>query len=155
MKLPQSINATVYITNATNFSVILTIYGHGGFIDIFSDTSFGTPLHQEVKRRQSFTIVQIQNSTELKKYRHNAVGHRQPGDKLIYFKSKNIKNTAKFAEDEFIFTGKSNQAITYVGFSFNVSKVPFFANELKLIRFSQCPVSNSSCISKQYIYSTK
>lgn len=102
--------------------VSVSLYGQGTYIDIFSESSFTSQIFDDkVKKRQSFTIVQIENSKNPKKYRSNAVGERQPGDKLIYFQSQNVTNTAKFSEAEFIFLGKTQQAITYVGFSFDVS----------------------------------
>lgn len=74
---------------------------------------------------RSLAFVYKKNATNpigIKSFAQNAIGRRRKGDELIYFQSRNVTNASRFPSRAFEYSG-SNEYITYVGFSFNVSKL--------------------------------
>lgn len=133
-KAAHSLEVTLSIPNAIGVSLHLTVYSASMFgskllaADDDADATLGHWLHTDVVTRpmQSFAIVHVQkpaapSTTETdRRRRYNAIGRRQPGDRLLYFRSLNVTNLARFAERDFQFAGTAEQAISYVGFAFDV-----------------------------------
>lgn len=106
------------IVNGTNVVVRGKISGPS--VSVFS----GGMLQQLAKTSQrtvpkTMTVVYGHNSTKSRN-RKIILGHRQQGDKLLRFESKNVTFMYRFAETEFNYHN-DKQSITAVAFSFDVS----------------------------------
>lgn len=120
------VTATVHIPNATN--VIATINLSGQAATFQHSLDFVGFYHAHASKNapsKSLAVVYVKNATssvESRPYSQNAIGSRQNGDELLYFESRNVTNSSRFPSRSFEFTGDNRTRITYVGFSFNVSK---------------------------------
>lgn len=118
----KNIDATISIPNARNVTATITLSGFGmNLVPVLS----GWPFNKEDKSPKSYTVVYVKNATSAsarseKTFASNAIGSRQPGDGLIYFESRNVTNVSRFPSRAFEYSGVDS--ITYVGFSFNVSR---------------------------------
>lgn len=110
-------DAKIHINNVTNVVATLTIY-ENGYVP-FTYVLEGGP-----KNNKSITYVYMKDAVPSPKpYFHNSIGQRQTGDELIHFESRNVTNYNRFPSKAFSYDGKElEQYLTYVSFSFNVSK---------------------------------
>lgn len=113
--------AQLNIINGTNVHVAGKIYGPTvSLLDsdaLQNINTFGIA----GKNSKTITVVYKQNATQTRNRKVN-LGHRQIGDQLINFETKNVTFAYRFAETEFEYHDKSKH-ITAVGFSFDVSKI--------------------------------
>lgn len=111
----NEINANIEIVNGTQVTATLSLYAiTRSFFNLFDGNGlFG----EKVKKPRSFTIVHHSNATAFGK---TAIGQRQPGDQLLYFRSKTATNMNRFAQTDFEFIADENKTITCVGFSVDV-----------------------------------
>lgn len=139
---------TLSIPYARNVSLHLNVYTSTFLfskllLSDVEDNTQGLWLHSRFVTRsmQSFTAVHVQragvddrrpavaddshNRTTVERNivagRYNAIGQRQSGDQLIYFRTMNVTNLNNFAMRDFVFAGNAGQKISYVGFAFDVS----------------------------------
>lgn len=128
----RTVDATISIPNGVNVTVAITMTGFGSeMLKVLQTSDFLREILYEGQSAfpQSFTVVHVQNAyANITKspVRHSSVGKRQAGDLLIYFCSKNVTNLSHFASKLFEFVGTEGDAITYVGFTFNVSEANFY-----------------------------
>ncbi|KAJ6643356.1 hypothetical protein Bhyg_08316, partial [Pseudolycoriella hygida] len=112
----KNIDAIISIPNARYVTATITMKGFGmNLMPILK----GWQLTSDATSTQSYTMIYVKNAERHspKTYSTNSIGTRQPGDQLIYFESKNITNVSRFPSRAFEYSG--DDAITYVGFSFN------------------------------------
>lgn len=112
----QIFDGKVSIKNALNVKATLKIRGMGM---IPLPTMGLRKLHQT----KSLTYVHVRNSSESRSQKEsaqNSIGTRRSGDQLLHFESRNVTNKSRFPSRAFEYA--SGEYITYVGFSFNVSK---------------------------------
>lgn len=115
----KNIDATISVPNARNVTATISLYGFGmNLMPIMS----GWPFEKGENSLKSYTVVYVKNATTIneKTYASNSIGSRQPGDRLIYFESRNVTNVSRFPSRAFEYSGVDS--ITYVGFSFNVRR---------------------------------
>lgn len=124
-KEAQTFIGRVRVNDAKNVTATLSVYGKAappppryistqGFLSLFDPS----------KLTKSLTYIHVKNASvsDLKPFSQNSIGQRRQGDQLIYFESKNVTNISRFPSKLFEYSGSvSNEYITYVGFSFNVS----------------------------------
>lgn len=113
----KTLQLMLNIVNGSNVTVSGWIFGPS--VNILTDRT----LQQYAKNGQragpkTMTVVYAHNSTQTRN-RKIILGHRQPGDRLIQFESKNVTFMYRFAESEFKYHNEK-QFITAVGFSFDV-----------------------------------
>lgn len=106
------------IVNARNVTVTCKIFGPNVNVMTGGDLNLYAKSSQQTKPK-TMTIIYGHNSTQTRN-RKVILGHRQKGDKLIQFESKNVTFMYRFAETEFNYHN-DKQFITAVGFSFDVS----------------------------------
>lgn len=106
------------IVNGTN--VVVTGRISGPSVSIFGG-GMVSQITNAGKRTapKTMTVVYGHNSTRTRN-RKIILGHRQNGDRLLGFESKNVTFTYQFAESEFKYFN-DKQSITAVAFSFDVS----------------------------------
>lgn len=119
-------NASITIPNAVNVVVTLTLNGYD--LRFMQNTDSGTwkmLYNNRPQFAQSFTIVNVQGGKPkpTPSVWHNAVGQRQPDDRLIHFASQNVTMQSNFAANLFEFVGGAGQAISCVRFTFDVNYV--------------------------------
>lgn len=113
----KTLQAMFNIVNGTNVTVTAKIFGPsvsfltGGHLLMYANRSRTNP--------KTMTVIYAHNSTQTRN-RKIILGHRQPGDRLIQFETKNVTFMYRFAESEFKYQNEK-QYITAVGFSFDVS----------------------------------
>lgn len=113
----NKVNANININGVRNFSATISVRGESslpyGYLDAFRQL-------EEVDLK-SLTFVYVRRaSTSSKANAQNSIGNRRPGDRLLHFESRNVTNFNRFPSRVFSYSGK--EYITYVGFSFNVSR---------------------------------
>lgn len=115
-----NVNAKVNIYSGVNVRVTIWVHGESklpfGYFKAFRDIE-----NVELK---SLTFIYVKNALppiSSKEYAQNAIGNRRNGDQLIYFETRNVTNFNRFPSRAMQYSGKGNEYITYVGFSFNVS----------------------------------
>lgn len=112
----KTLQAQINIINGKNVHVVGKIYGPSvNILDADNLMKFG--LLQSTPR--TVTIVYGHNATRTRD-RKVILGHRQQGDKLIDFQTKNVTFSYRFPETEFIYQN-NRSSITSVGFSLDVS----------------------------------
>lgn len=115
----QVFNANVHINGAKNVTATLSIYGIG-----YSALDLGGWFKKQ-RATKSITYIYVKNASSnvnVKPVPKNSIGHRREGDQLLHFESRNVTNVSRFPSKSFEYSGsESNEYITYVGFSFNVS----------------------------------
>lgn len=112
----KTLQTILSIINGTNFKVTATMYGAS--VNLFDADSLIKSLGEKQTKPKTFTVVYGHNSTRSLNRKIN-IGHRQHGDKMLAFQSKNVSISSRFAENEFEF--QDNQKyITSIGFSFDV-----------------------------------
>lgn len=125
----QIFDATIHINNVKNVKATLSIYGQG-----ITSISMGGWFKKQ-QATKSLTFIYVKNALlplSIKQFAQNSIGNRRQNDKLIYFESRNVTNAHRFPSKSFEYSGsESNEYITYVGFSFNVSCLKMSAIELK------------------------
>lgn len=113
----QIFDAKVQIKNALNVVATLKIYGSG----MMSLQSMGL---RKLESTKSLTFVYLKNSTQstTKEFAQNSIGKRRQGDELLHFESRLVRNNNRFPSRVFEYSG--GEYITFIGFSFNVSRFP-------------------------------
>lgn len=132
------------------------LYGSIGarkILSVVREQTFMTGLFADKRwKPRSFAFVYAHSSGKSRN-RIVSMGKRQPNDKLLYFKSKLVRKSNRFAEDEFQ-VQDNDYSITKVTFTFSVSVIDFFASYLECCvnTASISLVANSNSLHQQYIY---
>lgn len=115
----NNIDAKIHINDTLNVKATLTIYMLG------KNESSGILFSEYLEVSRSLIFIYMKNASHTPKpFAQNSIGKRQMGDKLIHFQSRNVTNASRFPSTSFEYTG--DVFITYVGFSFNVSRFIIF-----------------------------
>lgn len=105
--------AKIHINSTLNVKVTLKVYKSGTYTFV---PSFGN-----LEVTKSLVIIYAKNASPTQKpFAQNSIGTRQKGDRLIHFQTRNVTNQSRFPSRSFEYVGEDS--ITYVGFSFNVSR---------------------------------
>lgn len=114
----KHVAATISIPNGRNVVATIKLEGYG------ADFRIGWPSSKKEVAPRSCAFVYVKNAVQSAErvFSSNAIGTRQPGDSLVHFESRNVTNFSRFPSRSFEYSG--DVAITYVGFSFNVSHHP-------------------------------
>lgn len=105
--------AKIHINDTLNVKATLKVYKGGTYTFV---PSFGN-----LEATKSVVIIYAKNASPTHKpFAQNSIGKRQRGDNLIHFQSRKVTNASRFPSRSFEYV--SEDYITYVGFSFNVSR---------------------------------
>lgn len=105
------------IVNGINIQIDCKIFGPN--VNVIGVDQLGAfARNMQRPNPKTMTVVYGHNSTQTRN-RKLILGHRQKGDKLIQFETKNVTFTYRFAESEFNYRNEK-QSITAVAFSFDV-----------------------------------
>lgn len=114
----KTLQTQLNIINGQNITVVGKIYGPSVNL-LNADSLQKYALSNSAKNiPKTITVVYGHNTTRTRN-RKVILGHRQMGDKLIDFQTKNVTFSYRFAETEFVYNNKYG-SITSVGFSFDV-----------------------------------
>lgn len=110
--------AKIHINNVHGFTATISVRGEShmpyGYLEVFQK--------MENLSFKSITLVYVRKVTHpVKANAQNSIGNRRNGDRLLHFESHNVTNFSRFPSRVFQYSGK--EYITYVGFSFNVSRI--------------------------------
>lgn len=118
-------SATINVINGTNVRATVGIYGFSsGGVKTFISESLPVFFEAKLFKPRSFTFIYAPNNTASRD-RMVSLGQRQLNDKLLYFKSKIVRKSNRFAEDDFHIYD-SSRFLTKVTFSFSVSSMCFY-----------------------------
>lgn len=122
----KNVQVMLNVVNGTNVKITGKIYGPS--VNVFNSDML-KQIAQSNQRTipKTMTVIYGHNSTKTRN-RKVILGHRQQGDRMIQFESKNVTYTYRFAETEFKYHN-DKQYVTAIAFSFDVSSKLLVINE--------------------------